>query len=62
MISCLFKGVDLAIVKDMVDSVQESSTTVLYSRYELDLGSIKIRVSEKFCACEYSMERTSEFI
>jgi hypothetical protein len=42
MICSFLEGVDLAIIKHMINGVQKRSTTVLYGGYELDLRGIQV--------------------
>jgi hypothetical protein len=62
MVCSFFEGVDLAVIKHMINRVQKRPTTVLYGGYEFDLRGIQVRVAQKFCTREDAMKRTSKFI
>lgn len=71
-------GVNLTEIEYMVDGIlsryqrkqascqmfayQQCTTTVLYSRYQLDLEFLECHFAQKLCARQYTMQRTSKFV
>lgn len=62
MICSFFEGVDLAIIKHMINRVQKRSAAVLNCGYKLDLRGIQVRVAKEFRTGEDAVKRTSKFI
>jgi hypothetical protein len=62
MICSFFEGVDLAIIKHMINRVQKRSTAILNRGYKLNLRGIQVRVAKEFRTSEDAVKRTSKFI
>ena len=62
MICSFLEGVDLAIIKHMINRVQKRSTAILNRGYKLNLRGIQVRVAKEFRTSEDAVKRTSKFI